>query len=146
MVSTISDTLEHILLLARYTKRCDISGATVIMLFELGVSTKYIGFEFLKRAIMKYHKDPTRAFAKDIYQEIADECSQSSEEQVSQAIRDCIKKAWRNGDEAAWTWYFAYNGKRPKRPGNAEFITKLARLLELWNGICEKEVSYESKY
>lgn len=147
MVSTIDETLEHVLLLARHLRKCDVSGVIIVMLMELGVPTKCIGFEFLKRAILLVYQDPTRALSKDIYQEITVLYSQNSEEQVDQAIREVIGKAWKTGSDDAWGWYFAYNGqKRPKKPTNAEFITRLARILELWNRICDKEVCYESEY
>lgn len=146
MDSTISETLEHILLLARHLKKCDKNGALIVMLMELRVPTKSMGFEFLKSAILLFYKDPTRALSKDIYQEITLHYRQGSESQVDQAIRDAIDKAWKTGDQTAWRWYFAYNGQhKTRKPSNAEVITRLARLLELWKRLRDREVCYETE-
>lgn len=144
MDSTISETLHHVLLLARHLDKCDLRGATLVVLMELGMPTKYIGFEFLKRAILLQFEDPTRALAKDIYLEISLRCKLNSEDQVDQAIREAIRMAWENGSETAWQWYFSYDGQSPyRRPSNGEFISRIAYVLELWQSFNEKGGSYE---
>lgn len=144
MDSTISETLRHVLLLARHLDKCDLRGVTIVALMELGVPTKSIGFEYLKRAILLQHEDPTRALTKDIYLEISLRCKLNSEEQVDQAIRDAIRIAWENGSKAAWRWYFSYDGQAPRRrPTNSEFISKISCILELWQACKEREICYE---
>lgn len=144
MESTISETLRHVLLLARHLKKCDLRGVTVVALMELGVPTKSVGFEYLKRAILLQHNDPTRALAKDIYLEISVSCKLNSEEQVDQAIREAIRIAWENGSQTAWHWYFSYDGLMPRRkPTNGEFISRLSCILELWQACNEREICYE---
>lgn len=144
MESTISETLRHVLLLARHLKECDLRGVTVVALMELGVPTKSVGFEYLKRAILLQYEDPTRALAKDIYLEISVRCKLNSEEQVDQAIRDAIRIAWEKGSKTAWHWYFSYDGRMPRRkPTNSEFISRLSCVLELWQACVEKEICYE---
>ena len=144
MDSTISETLRHVLLLARHLGKCDLRGATLVVLMELGLPTKSIGFEFLKRAILLQFEDPTRALAKDIYLEISLRCKLNSEDQVDQAIREAIRVAWENGSETAWQWYFSYDGQSPcRRPSNGEFISRIACVLELWQSFNEKGGSYE---
>ncbi len=143
MRSTITGTLEHILLLARHLEKCNARGAVVVMLMELGVPTQCVGFEYLKTAILLFYANPTRALYKDIFRQIMHRYEQNSEEQVDQAIREVIKKSWKHGSQEAWDWYFAYDGKRrTERPSNAEFISRIARVLELWQSNC-KEVAYE---
>ncbi len=133
MESTIERTLRHISLLARHLERCNLRGAIIVMLMELGVPTKYVGFEFLKRAIELQYKDPTRTLAKDIYLTISLEYKQSSEEVVDQAVRDAVKMAWRHGSRQAWNWYFSYDGRDAiNKPTNSEFISRLAYILEIW--------------
>lgn len=133
MESTIEKTLCHVLLLARHLDKCNPRGAAVVMLMELGVPTKLVGFEFLKKAIELQRKDPTRVLAKDIYTEIALHYRQNSEDQVEQAIRDAIKASWRHGSREAWEWYFSYAGKPvSNKPTNSEFISRLAYILEIW--------------
>lgn len=133
MESTIEKTLNHVLLLARHLEKCNPRGAAVVMLMELGVPTKLVGFEFLKRAIELQRKDPTRVLAKDIYMEIALHYRQSSDDQVEQAIREAVKASWRHGSREAWEWYFSYAGKPVvNKPTNSEFISRLAYILEIW--------------
>ena len=133
MDSPIAKTLQHIIHLSRHLEQCNLRGAIIVVLFELGVQTKYVGFEFLKYAIMLQLNDPTRALANDIYLEITSHYKQNSEEQVEQAIRDAIKMAWRHGSKEAWGYYFSY-AERPvvNKPSNSEFISKIAYILELW--------------
>ena len=133
MESTIEKTLHHIELLERHLDRYNFRGAVVVVLMELGVPTKYIGFEFLKKAIDLQYKDPTRALAKDIYLEISLHYKQNSEELVEQAIREAIKMAWRHGSRRAWDWYFSYDGRSAiNKPTNSEFISRIACILEIW--------------
>ena len=47
MNSTIDKTLEHVWFLARHLKKYNIRGAVIVMLMELGVPTKCVGFELL---------------------------------------------------------------------------------------------------
>lgn len=138
MESTIDRTLRHILLLARHLDHCNFLGAIVVVLMELGVPTKCVGFEFLKRAIELQYKDPTRALAKDIYLEISLHYKQNSEELVEQAIREAIKMAWRHGSRKAWDWYFSYDDRAVvNKPTNSEFISRIAYILEIWQE-CKK--------
>ena len=133
MESTIEKTLHHVLLLSRHLEKCNPRGAVVVMLMEIGVPTKCVGFEFLKKAIELQRKNPTRVLAKDIYMEIVLHYQQNSEGVVEQAIRDAIKAAWRHGSRTAWDWYFSYDGRAAvNKPTNSEFISRLAYILEIW--------------
>jgi hypothetical protein len=133
MESTIERTLCHILLLVQHLDQYNLRGAIIVVLMELGVPTKNVGFEFLKRAIELKRKDPTRAFTKDIYLEIALHYKQNSEDVVDQAIRDAIKMAWRRGSRKAWEWYFSYDERTVlNKPTNSEFISRIAYILEIW--------------
>lgn len=133
MESTIEKTLHHVLLLARHLEKCNLRGATIVILMELGIPTKCVGFEFLVSAVALQRKDPTRVLAKDIYREIALHYRQSSETLVEQAIRDAIKASWREGSREAWDWYFSYAGSPiNNKPTNSEFISRVAYILEIW--------------
>ena len=133
MESTIERTLCHIQLLARHLDHYNLRAGTVVVLMELGVPTKCVGFEFLKKAIELQCKDPTRTLAKDIYLEISLHYKQNSEEQVEQLIREAIKMAWRHGSRQAWDWYFSYEGRPAiNKPTNREFISRIAYILEIW--------------
>ena len=133
MESTIERTLCHIVLLSKHLDRYNLRGAIIVVLMELGVPTKCVGFAFLKKAIELQRKDPTRALTKDIYLEISLHYKQNSEELVEQAIRDAIKMAWRHGSKEAWEWYFSYDGHAVlNKPTNSEFISRIACILEIW--------------
>ena len=133
MESTIDRTLCHILLLAKHLDHYNLRGAIIVILMELGIPTKCVGFEFLTKSIELQHKDPTRALAKDIYLEISLHYKQNSEELVEQAIREVIKTAWRHGSKKAWEWYFSYDGHIVlSKPTNSEFISRIAYILEIW--------------
>ena len=133
MESTIEITLRHLSLLSRHVEAGNLRGAILVVLMELGVPTKCLGFEFLRKAIELQRKDPTRTLAKDIYMEIALHYRQSSEYQVEQAIRDAIRMAWKQGSRRAWDWYFSY-GDCPAtvKPTNSDFISRIAYILEIW--------------
>jgi len=133
MESTIERTLCHIQMLARHLGPCNLRAGIIVVLMELGIPTKSIGFEFLRKAIELQHKDPTRALAKDIYLEISLHYRQPSEEQVEHAIREAIKMAWRHGSRRAWDWYFSYEGRSAaNKPTNSEFISRISYILEIW--------------
>lgn len=135
MESTIERTLCHLRLLRKHLDRNNLRGAIIVALMELGMPTQYLGYEFLIKAIQLQRKDPTRALKKDIYLEIALHYRQSSELVVEQAIRDAIKMAWRHGCREAWDWYFSYGGcSVTNKPTNSEFISKIAYILEIWQG------------
>lgn len=138
MESTIERTLRHVLLLARHLDSCNPRGVIIVMLMELGVPTKCVGFEFLKKAIQLQNTDPTRALAKDIYLEILLQYKLNSEELVDQSIREAVKLAWRHGSRQAWDWYFSYGGQTiSDKPTNSEFISRMAYILEIWQE-CKK--------
>jgi len=133
MQSTIDKTIDHVLFLARHLGGCDLRGVVIVILMEMGIPTKNVGFEFMKYAILLQHDDPTRLLTNDIYAEICLNYKQNSEEQVEQAIMNAIKMAWRHGDRDAWDWFFSYGGKPvTNKPSNSDFISRIAYILELW--------------
>lgn len=144
MNSTIGTTLEHILFLARHLERYNLRGAVIVVLMELGVPTKCLGFEFLVYSILLQQMDPTRPLTNDIYLETKLHYKQFSEEQVEQAIRDAIKHAWNRGSKTAWEWYFSYDARAVlSKPTNSEFISQIAYILELWQECVKKEDRYD---
>lgn len=146
MVSTLEGTLEHALFLARHLNKCSPQCAAVAMLLELGVPTKRIGFDYLKNAIVLFCEDPTQMITKGIYPAVGQLYTpEASPFQVEQAIRTAVNDAWENRDEVVWNYYFPADGHgNTKKPPNAEFISRMGRFLELWQGCCE-EVSYGEK-
>lgn len=146
MKSTIEDTLRHVQFLNRHLRTCDLQCMTVVILLELGISTKRAGFDYIKKGILLMCDDPTLLITKGVYPEIG-KCynSPSSDFQVEQSIRSVISDAWSQRNKRVWGYYFPdpIDGD-PKKPTNAEFITRIARVLELWQ-CCRKEACYENE-
>ena len=112
----------------------------VILLLELGIPTNYDGFDYLIQAITIYHTDPSQMIMKGLYPAVAKNSQKKVDGlQVESSIRAAIKIAWKYHDDIAWKRYFS---EMSRKPSNTEFVSKIARVLELWEGCCEK---YERK-
>lgn len=146
MKSTIEDTLRHVQFLNRYLNTFDIQCMTTVVLLELGISTKRDGFDYMKNGIVLLCEDPALLITKGVYPEIG-KCYDPpvSNMQVEQSIRSAITDAWSQRNKRVWGYYFPEDtGRYSQKPTNAELMTRIARILELWQG-CQKEVSYETK-
>lgn len=144
MECTVNDTLKHVLFQTRHFDRDDIEAAILAILIDLRVSTSHDGFEYLRIAILLNYHHPTGSLSSDVYPVITDYCeTEVGAKPAEQAIRSAIVSAWKNRNDTVWSYYFAAdtNG-RIRKPTNAEFITKIARILELWHK-CSTEVAYE---
>lgn len=139
MDNSIDGTLKHIVFLARHLGNCDLQCATTAMLLDLGIPVKGSGFDYLERAIIIYFEDPTQMLTKDIYPDVGKSFSpKAGSYQVERAIRVAINEAWKNRDSRIWGYYFASD----RKPSNGEFISRMARILRLWQG-CSKGVKHE---
>lgn len=139
MDHSTDEVLEYILFLARRVPSGDISTATLILLMELGVPNNLDGFESVREAIVLKVERP-RLQMSEIYLELSNDSDIDvfSEER---AIRSCITAAWNNRIENKWEYFFPENLRKKKRPANKEFISHIARIIELWSK-CQKEVVY----
>lgn len=146
----MDETIEHVLFLARRFNKSNIRHVTIILLMELGVPTQYDGFDYLVKAIVLCVQDPALVMMKGLYNLIAEQYDRKMDtHQIEQAIRNAIEGAWQNGRSEAWERYFlAGQRHNVRKPANAEFVSRLARTLELWTGCCEayehKELSKEA--
>ena len=113
---------------------------------ELGISTKRAGFDYIKKGILLMCDDPAALITKGVYPEIGKSYDPPvSDMQVEQSIRSAISDAWMQRNTRVWGYYFINTtGGKPKKPTNAEFISRIARILEVWQ-CCQKEVCYEIK-
>lgn len=133
---TFDDALNHLYFLAKLFGRNNARYVIVILLLELNVPTNYDGFDYLVKGIMIYFRNQSHMMSKGLYPAIAEECAIDVEPiQIESAIRSAIKAAWKSRDETAWLWYFAGSAEKPS---NAEFISRIARILELWEGCCKE--------
>lgn len=133
---TFDNALDHIDFLAKFFGRDNIRHVLVVLLLELDVPTNYDGFDYLVRGIMIYAKDPSQMMVKGLYPAIAATYDKEiAVPQIESAIRSAIKTAWKRFDALAWNRYFQ---GFTERPSNAEFISRIARILEVWEGCCTK--------
>lgn len=137
---TIDETLKHIDFLAKLFGRNNVRYVIVVLLLELGIPTNYDGFDYLIQAITIYHTDPSQMIMKGLYPAVAKTSQKNVDGQhVESSIRTAIKIAWKYHDDIAWKRYFS---ETSRKPSNTEFVSKIARVLELWEGCCEE---YELK-
>ena len=143
MASPIEATLRHVLYLAYQLHNCEPRCVVVAALLELGIPTKLAGFDLLKYAIEIYYDHPELITVKEVFHEVRRRYApEISLDQIDQAIRTAITEAWGFRDDAVWQCYFPQvMSQGMKKPTNAEFITQLAKLLELWDG-CGKAVAH----
>lgn len=142
-----SDMLRHIAFLAKLFRKEDIHYVASLLLMELGVSTSRAGYDYLVKGITLYLRDPDLIRSVGLYQAIAMQYPDFvTDKQVEHAIRCAIESAWKNYREDDWIRCFppGSNGKI-KKPCNTEFISRIARVLELWEGCCLKNMQEACK-
>lgn len=146
MVSSIEDTLKHVVFLAKHLHGCDLQCVTTAVLLELGVPPRLAGFDYLERAILLYYEDPTQMLTKETYPDVGKFYDPpASSYQVERQIRVAINEAWKNRDARMWSYYFTADiGGDIRKPSNGEFISRVARFVQLWQGCC-KGVGYENE-
>lgn len=143
MAIVIEETLVHVLFLARHMENCNLQSMAVVALLELGIPTKRVGFDLVKKSIIIAYERPGLT-TKEIFHEIGQKYEpRMTSMQIDQSIRDAISEAWKFHDDEMWRCYLPQiMAQGMRKPTNAEFITQLARLMELWVG-CRKEPLYE---
>lgn len=144
MAIVIEATLRHVLFLAKHLNNCSPRCVAVAALLELGIPTKLIGFELLKNAITASFEQPELMTTKEVFLEVGQQYTpELAFEQIDQAVRTAIGEAWKCRDDEVWKCYFPQvMAKGMRKPTNAEFVTQLARFIELWAG-CRKEAVHE---
>lgn len=144
MATTIEATLRHVLFLARHLNNCSPKCVAVVALLELGIPTKLVGFDLLEKAIVISCEQPELMTTKEVFLAIGQQYTSALVfEQIDQAVRTAISDAWKCRDDDVWRCYFPQvmaNGMR--KPTNAEFVSQLAKFVELWEE-CRKKAVYE---
>lgn len=145
MARAIGNTLQHAMFFSQHLRNCSAKCIAVAILLELGIPAKRIGFDYLVYAILSFYDDPAQAITKELYPDVADACGPGVDaKQVESAIRAVIAEAWESRRPKVWGYYFPhYAGKKMERPSNMEFISEIARFLELWQGCCEEIIDEE---
>ena len=138
MTKTIDRTLDHALFFARRLQNCNPMCVVLLILIELRLETQKDGFGYLKHSIVRFLQEPGH-LTTDIYPPVMELYSTKINSlQMDNAIRAVIDDAWKRRDDETWSYYFPpdRNGKI-RRPSNAEFISRIAVFVELWQGCCK---------
>lgn len=131
--------LNHILFLARRFPGYSDEYILKIILLELSAPTRKPGFDYLVDAILIYHGSSMSMISKEIYPEICKKYGiYVRPPQVEGTLRGIINSAWKHRDKQIWQCYFSNNKKKPT---NLEFVSRLSRVLELWEECCEQLAS-----
>ena len=140
MEETRDSMLDHVSFLGRRFQKDDIQSVTILILLDLGIPSQRDGFERLKMAIINCCENPELNRMAMLYETVDAEAGYFA---VDQSIRGVIKAGMNAGREKSWNYYFpvSEDGKW-KRPSNAVFITRIARVVKLWQD-CGEEVSCE---
>ena len=124
----LTNILQHIMRLRRELGWHSEKLLVCAILLELRMNTKQPGFEYLCSAIAMYRENPSQLITKELYPAVARICRSHVEPcAVERAIRFAIDATYRNRDTELWALYFGGDGK----PSNTEFISRLARLIDL---------------
>lgn len=130
----IPEVLAHMSSLLQGTIPCREQQLTSAVLLALCIPTKQVGFDHLQHAICAYRSDPTQMITKELYPTVAAVYNgRVTVPQIERSIRTAIDQGWHQCDSGVWNLYFPSCAESaPCRPSNAEFISRLARLIDLW--------------
>lgn len=125
----LTNILRHIKQLRREMGWCGERQLVSAILLELRMNTKQPGFEYLCCAVGAYRKNPAQLITKELYPAVARACRSHVEPgAVERGIRAAIDATFRSCSREVWQMYFRDGGSKPS---NTEFISMLARLIDL---------------
>ena len=134
MKCAINDTITYVKLLAQNLAGCDSNCAILAIMFDLAIPVNYDGFQYLKEAVSIQYTDPRLDLVNNIYEILAKRYGVSTD-MIASAIRSAVKAAWSRTEPEKWNIYLpTVSMARISAPTNAEVISGLARILELWQG------------
>lgn len=109
------------------------------LLLALKLPARKDGYAHLVHAVELYRKDPTQGIVKELYPAVAARSAKKvTWRAVERSIREIIDQAWRDCDEETWKLFFPTPGDLWARPSNGDFIARLARIVNIWLGIRER--------
>ena len=131
----LNEALGHLKYLARHFCEYDEAYIIKIILLEVGMPSKSRGSDYAADAILLYYQQSMRFMTKEIYPAVAKKRGiYVRSTQVEGAIRKAIENAYLHRDQV-WSCYFP----EEEKPTNAEFIARMATMLEFWSGCCDVE-------
>lgn len=132
-MNNIDGLIEHIDFLARNLSSFDETYVVKILLLEVGIPERGNSFDYVEEAVLLWYRDSMRYLSKEIYPTIAKKFGvHATISQTERTIRLAITRAWENRDEI-WEVYFPNSQK----PTNTEFISRMAKMLEMWRSHSE---------
>ena len=132
-MNSVDDLIEHLDFLARSLSFYDERYIVKIFLLEAGISTCGCGFDYINEAVLLWYSESMRRVSKEIYPAIAKKYRPyATMEQVEKTISRAVDRAWKKRDQM-WETFFP----EPQRPTNTEFISRMAKILEMWVDRCE---------
>lgn len=133
-----NDTIAYIKHLAQDLAGCEPNYAVLVFLMDLGIPANYDGFEYLKTAVLIQYENPTLDIVNEIYEAVVSKYDNISRNVVATSIRNAAKIGWSRGNTQMWRIYLpTVPANRKSPPTNAELITGLARIVELWKGCAD---------
>ena len=130
--------LEHLYFIAQYLSEADLETVIGVFLIDLGFPAGRPSFEYIKTAVVLYAGNPEQLLFYELYPEVARKCGRKTKMQVEIAMRREIHRLWQKRDEGKWNLYFPSGiTTREKGPSNAELLSGMLQVLEVWEGCCE---------
>lgn len=147
MSEAFESVLAHVEFLARRFKRDNLRNVICVILMELGIHTNHDGFDYLVTGITLYLRNKPLVRQLGLYPAIARQYREYvTDKQIERSIRNAIAAAWKNFDPVDWIRYFPPESDgKIKKPCNTAFISRIARVLELWEGCCEETMNETCK-
>lgn len=131
----LNEALRHLQYLARHFSEYDEEYIIRIILLEIGLPSRGAGCDYAVDAILLYYQENMRFLTKEIYPAVAKKYGiYVRSAQVEGAIRKAIESAYSHRDQV-WACYFP----EKRKPTNAEFIARMAKMLDIWKGCCAAE-------
>lgn len=132
-MNSVDDLIEHLDLLARNFSDYDEIYIVKLFLLEAGIPTRGNGFDYINEAVILWYSESMRRVSKEIYPAVAkNHRPYATIAQVEKTIGRAIERAWKKRDEM-WDVFFT----EPQRPTNTQFISRMAKVLEMWVDRCE---------
>lgn len=135
----VSRTLDYIDSLTPFVQRHDVSSATMTLMIELGFDTSIDGFYQVRQIIVLCRHNPHMRIT-DLYQELAQLSNEKAwtTHLLAQSIHTAIVNAYKHPQRNPEVWNVLFNQEIWNRPpNNKTFVTRLGRLMELWD--CRRE-------
>ena len=129
--------LRHLIFLANECAGFGKRYIAKVFLLELGVPTEENSFEYLVDAILVYVDKGNCSITKIIYPEVA-HLHNTAPSAVGKAIERVIHNAWSRKSQK-WNMYFLYE----ECPTNTEFISRIAKILEICTVCCKSVLKKE---